>query len=89
MAGDGLLARPLRADAPVDRPGAEAGATPAISMIEPEPEALQRRQAQAADGLGQVLERVGARVAVVGGVRQLTGAAGVDHDHEGAAHGRG
>ena len=48
------------------------------------------RQVEPAGGLGDVAERVRARVAVVGGVGQLARAAGVEHDHEGAAvaHGR-
>ena len=53
-----------------------------------EAEPLQHRQVQAARGLGDVAERVGARVAVVGGVRQLARAAGVEDDDEGApSHG--
>ena len=48
-----------------------------------EPERLQHRQVEPAGGLGDVPERVRARVAVVGGVGQLAGAAGVDDDDEG------
>ena len=40
------------------------------------------RQLEAAGGLGEVLQRVRALVAVVGRVRQRSGAAGVDDDHE-------
>ena len=53
----------------------------------PSPSALQHRQVEAAGGLGDVAERVRARVAVVGRVGQLARAAGVDDDDEGALHG--
>ena len=47
-----------------------------------EPELLQHGEVQAAGGLGDVAEGVGARVAVIGGVGQLAGAAGVEDDDE-------
>ena len=47
----------------------------------PEPERLEVRQVEAADGAGDVPERVGAFVAALGGVRQLAGADGIEHDH--------
>ena len=69
--------------------GDSAGGTPAIGRIEPSPSAAERRQVEAAGRLGDVRERARTRVAVLGGVRQLAGAAGVEHDHEGPAwHGR-
>ena len=49
-----------------------------------EPEARQDRQVEPAGRLGDVAERVGPGVAVVGAVGQLAGAAGVDDDDEGA-----
>ena len=54
-----------------------------------EPQALEVGQVQAARRLGDVAERVRPRVAVVGGVGELPGAAGVEDDDEGAPlHGR-
>ena len=49
-----------------------------------EPEARQHRQVEPAGGLGDVAERVGPGVAVVGAVGQLARAAGVYDDHEGS-----
>ena len=54
-----------------------------------EPEALEVREVEAARRLGDVAERVRPRVAVLGGVGELPGAAGVQDDDEGApVHGR-
>ena len=51
-----------------------------------ESERLERRQVQAAGELGEVRERVGARVAVRCRVRQRPDSAGVHHDDSRAAH---
>ena len=54
----------------MDRRARSAGGTPAIGMIEPSPRRAERRQVQPAERLGEVAERVGAGVAVLGGVGQ-------------------
>ena len=51
-----------------------------------EPERLERRQVEAADGPREVAERVRALVAEVGRVRQLAGPDGIEHDHAGPGH---
>ena len=48
----------------------------------PEAEASERRQLQAARGISEMRERVGAGIAVISGVRQRPDAAGVENDHE-------
>ena len=54
-----------------------------------EPQPPQRREVESAGRLGEVSERVGARVAVVGGVGRRAGPARVEDDDEGpAAHER-
>ena len=50
-----------------------------------EPEAPEHRQVEPAGRLGDVAERVGAGVAVVGGVGQLARSACIEDDDEGAA----
>ena len=51
-----------------------------------EPERLEIRQVEAADGAGDVAERVRSLVAVLGGVRQRARADGVQHDDARAGH---
>lgn len=48
----------------------------------PEAERAEHREVEPADCLGEVAERVGARVAVVGGIRQRAGAARISDDDE-------
>ncbi len=85
--GDRVLARAERVQAAVEhalRRGRDADERDDVA----EPEPPEHRQVEPAGRLGDVAERVGARVPVVGGVRQRARAAGVDHDHEGPlAHG--
>ncbi len=50
-----------------------------------QPEVAEGRQVQPADALGDVRERVGAGVAVVGGIREGADAAGVEDDDSGPA----
>ena len=50
-----------------------------------QPEVAERRQLQPADALRDVRERVGAGVAVVGGIREGANAAGVEDDDGGPA----
>ena len=86
VAGDRVLARPERVQPPVDdavRRRRHARQRHDVA----EPEALQDRQVEPAGGLGDVAERVRARVAVVGRVGQLARPAGVDDDDEGSLHG--
>ena len=52
----------------------------------PEPERLEIRQVEAADGAGEVAEGVGAFVSVLRRIRQLTCADGVEHDHARPRH---
>ncbi len=52
-----------------------------------EPERAHRREVEPADRVGEVAERVRARVAVVGRVGQRPRPAGVEDDHEGAPAG--
>ena len=52
-----------------------------------EAERLEVGKVEAADGAGDVAERVRALVPVLIGVRQRAGAHGVEHDHAGAGHG--
>jgi hypothetical protein len=47
-----------------------------------EAERAEHRQLEAADGVGEVRERVRARVAVRWRVGERADAAGVDHEHE-------
>ena len=63
------------------RPGLRRAALELLDV--PEAERLHVGEIEPADGLGDVRERVGALVAVPVGVRQLTGADGVEHDHTG------
>ena len=51
-----------------------------------EPERLEVRQVEAADGARDVAERVGALVPVLGCIRQRSRAHGVEHDHARARH---
>ena len=51
-----------------------------------QPQALEHRKPQAADDARQVAERVRARIPVVGGIGQRTGATGVDDHDERATH---
>ena len=52
----------------------------------PEPECLERRQIEAADGAGDVRERVRALVAELGRIRQLSRPDGVEHDDARPGH---
>ena len=86
VAGDRVLARAERVQAAMDD-GVPDRRRSLQRHDVAEPERGQDRQVEPADRFRDVSERVGARVAVVGAVGQLAGAAGVDDDHEGAGHG--
>ena len=84
VAGDRVLARAERVQAAVED-GRLGGRDALERQDRAEPEAAQHRQVEAAGRLGDVAERVGAGVAVVGGVGQLARPARIQDDDEGAA----
>ena len=84
VAGRRVLARAEVMEDTVKR-GVRGPRHPANRPEVAEAQALERGQLEPADRVGDVAQRVRARVAVVRGVGLGTGAEGVDHDHEGAA----
>ena len=73
--------RPATAGAP------GCGGQPSSGIDVAEAERLEVGQVETADGAGDVAERVRALVPVLGCVRQLSGADGVEHDHARPRHG--
>ena len=67
--------------------GVRGGRDPGEGQDRAEAERTEDGQVEPARRRGQVAEGVRAGVAVVGGVGQRAGAAGVEHEHEGAAPG--
>ena len=81
----GVLARPERMQPAMQDRGGRA--RHALQLQDrPEPETLERREAQAAGLTRQMTQCVRAGVAVVRGVRKRADTTGVEDDHEGAAH---
>ena len=83
MAGDRVLARAERVQAAVDD-GVRGGRAARQRERGAEAQPLEDGQVEPAGRLGDVAERVRPGVAVVGGVRELPGPAGVEDDDEGA-----
>ncbi len=88
VAAHRVLAGPQRVQAAVDG-GVLDGGHALQRQDGPEAELAQCGQLQTADGLGEMGQRVGARVAVVAGVGERTGPARVDHEHDRPPVGRG
>ena len=86
VAGRRVLAARALDQPPGDRRRARLRRAAEQRLDVAEPERLERRQVEAADGAGEVAERVGALVAEVGGVGQLPGPDGVEDDHTGPRH---
>ncbi len=86
VAGGRVLARPDRVQAAVECLGTIGRRNPRDRAQVAQAQALEHRQVQAADHLGEVHECVRAGIAVVSGVRQGTRADSVHHHHDGPPH---
>jgi hypothetical protein len=80
-----LPARPLR-EAAGDGRSARLGRAALERLNVSEPECLEVGEIEAADGPGDIPERVRSFIPVLVGIRQCAGADGVEHDHAGPWH---